>query len=76
MSIERLVVGYRPGDRRIQQLKDQHGLQTTPVRNCFGGCGYPVHFYSGGIDAARDKDAEVICTVCMDENRAEIMAAL
>lgn len=76
MSIERLVVGHRHGSRKIQKLADDFGIHCVAVRKCIAGCGYPVYFASGGIDAARDKDAEVICEECKAEFYADIVAEL
>ena len=75
-GIETLVVGYRPGDRRIHEIEDKFGLHFVAVRNCIGGCGYPVYFNSSGIDAARARDCQVICDQCMNENRADVIRAL
>lgn len=71
-----VVVGYRPGDRRILALADRYGIHTVAVRKCVAGCGYPVRFYSGGVDAARDRDAEVVCDECRQRYYPEIMADL
>lgn len=75
-GIERIVVGYRPGDRKVQYLKDTFGLEAIEVRKCFAGCGYPVSFFSGGLDAVRDRDAEVVCTVCKELYYPELVAEL
>lgn len=75
-GIGRIVVGYRPGDRRVQELRDTFGLEVREVRQCFAGCGYPVSFYSGGIDAVNERDAEVVCAECKAEFYPELMAAL
>jgi hypothetical protein len=75
-GIERIVVGYRPGDRKVAYLKEHYGLETIAVRPCIAGCGYPVSFYSGGLDAVRERDAEVVCTVCKDLYYPELMAEL
>ena len=72
MSIETLLIGYRPGDRRIHEIVDKYGIRFLAVRKCIGGCGYPVHFNASGLATARDRDADVICENCMNENRAEI----
>ena len=71
-----VVVGYRPGNRRVQELQDRFGLHTVAVRRCIAGCGYPVHFYSGGVDAAREKDSEVMCDVCYEHYRDQVVAEL
>lgn len=76
MSLETLVVGYRPGNRRILEITEKYGVQFLAVRQCIAGCGYPVHFNASGLAAARDKDAQVVCDVCMDRYRGEIEAAL
>lgn len=65
-GLERIVVGYRKGDRRMKLLEDTYGIHAVAVRNCMAGCGYPVYFYSGGIDAVRERDAEVVCDVCKE----------
>lgn len=75
-GLERIVVGYRPGSRRIQWLKDTYGLNAVAVRKCMAGCGYPVYFYSGGIDAVRERDAEVVCEECKQEHYADLMREL
>lgn len=75
-GIGRIVVGYRPGDRRVQRNRELYGLEVRMVRRCYAGCGYPVYFYSGGIDAVSEKDAEVVCTVCKDEFYPQLIAEL
>ena len=75
-GLERIVVGYRKGDRRVHQLEDVYGLHAVAVRNCMAGCGYPVVFYSGGIDAVRERDAEVICDVCKELYYGDLMREL
>lgn len=75
-GIERVVVGYRKGSRRVRELEDRFGLHAVAVRNCMAGCGYPVYFYSGGIDAVRERDAEVVCEECKALYYPEIMAEL
>lgn len=72
-GLGRIVVGYREGDRRMYKLRDQFGLEAVPVRRCMAGCGYPVYFYSGGIDAVREKDAEVVCMECKDQYYPDLM---
>lgn len=74
-SLGRVVVGYRPGDRRIQRVLDQE-LAVRETTRCAAGCGYPVLFAPSGYDAARHRDAEVICTVCYDIYKSEIQEAL
>lgn len=75
-GVGRLVVGYRPGSRRILENMERFGLEAHAVRKCFAGCGYPVLFYSGGIDAVNDRDAEVVCDVCKAEFYGDLMAEL
>lgn len=75
-GIGRIVVGYRPGNRKVQQLRDLYGLEVRQVRKCMAGCGYPVFFYSGGIDAVRERDAEVVCDVCKEQYYPELIAEL
>lgn len=75
-GIGRIVVGYRPGDRRVNRNRELYGLEPRVVRRCFAGCGYPVLFYSGGVDAISERDAEVVCSVCKDEFYPELMAEL
>lgn len=75
-GVGRIVVGYRPGDRRVLENRERFGLEPRLVRQCFGGCGYPVYFYSGGVDAVADRDAEVVCTVCRNEHYSELVEAL
>ncbi len=75
-GIERVVVGYRSHDRRKQRLLDQFGITTVATRKCMAGCGYVVYFFSGGIDAVRDRDAEVVCMECKEQFYPEIMAEL
>lgn len=75
-GIGRLVVGYRKGDRRVHQLRDDFGIHAVAVRKCIAGCGYPVYFFSGGIDAVREKDAEVICDECRQEHYGDLMAEI
>lgn len=72
-GIDRIVVGYRPGSRRIQWLRDTYGIHAVAVRKCMAGCGYPVHFFSGGIDAVSDRDAEVICEECKELYYADLL---
>jgi hypothetical protein len=73
-GLGRIVVGYRPGDRRILQLRDQFGIEAVEIRKCYAGCGYPVAFFSGGVDAVRDRDAEVVCTECKELYYPELLA--
>jgi hypothetical protein len=75
-GLGRVVVGYRQNDRRRHQLLDQYGITSVAVRNCAADCGYPVYFFSGGIDAVRDRDAEVICDECRQRYYPEILADL
>lgn len=75
-GIGRIVVGYRPGDRRVNRNRELHGLEPREVRKCFAGCGYPVLFYSGGVDAVSDRDAEVVCSECKERYYPELMAEL
>lgn len=75
-GIGRIVVGYRPGSRRIQLLRDRYGLEAVAVRKCYAGCGYPVHFYSGGVQAVTERDAEVVCQECRDEFYPHLLAEL
>lgn len=76
MSLGRIVVGYRPGDRRVQRNRELFGLEPRVVRKCMAGCGYPVFFYSGGVDAVSERDAEVVCSVCKEQFYPELMAEL
>lgn len=71
-----IVVGHREGSRRVQELADKFGIHCVKVRYCMAGCGYPVYFASGGIDAIREKDSEVVCTECKEQYYPEIMADL
>jgi hypothetical protein len=75
-GLERIVVGHRKGSRKVQMLEDQFGLHAVAVRNCMAGCGYPVYFYSGGIDAVRERDAEVVCEECRQQYYPELMAEI
>ena len=75
-GVGRIVVGYRPGDRRVLENAERFGLEAHVVRKCYAGCGYPVLFYSGGVDAVHDRDAEVVCTVCKEEFYGDLMAEL
>lgn len=75
-GIGRIVVGYRPGDRRVNRNRELYGLEPRVVRQCMAGCGYPVLFYSGGVDAVSERDAEVVCTVCKEQYYPELMAEL
>ena len=70
----RVVVGYRHNDRRRYRLLDLYGITSVPVRKCMAGCGYDVYFYSGGIDAVREKDAEVVCDECRQRYYHHILA--
>ena len=63
-GIGRIVVGHREGSRKVYELADLYGINCVAVRKCYAGCGYPVYFASGGIDAVRERDAEVICEEC------------
>ena len=72
-GIGRIVVGHREGSREIHRLADLYGLQAVKVRKCMAGCGYPVYFYSGGIDAIRERDAEVVCVECKQQYYPELM---
>ena len=73
-GIGRIVVGYRPGSRRIQWLRDSYGIHSVAVRKCYAGCGYPVHFFSGGVDAVRERDAEVVCEECRQLYYPDLLA--
>lgn len=75
-GVGRIVVGYRPGDRRVIENLERFGLEAHAVRKCYAGCGYPVLFYSGGVDAVNDRDAEVVCTVCKEEFYGDLIAEL
>ncbi len=75
MGLGRVVVGYRPGDRRIQRALDQGETVRETIR-CGAGCGYPVLFVMSGYDAAKNRDAVPICDPCYQENKAEIQEAL
>ena len=75
-GLGRVVVGYRGNDRRRLRLLDEHGLHSVAIRKCMAGCGYDVFFFSGGVDAVRDRDAEVVCTECKELYYPEIMAEL
>lgn len=72
-GLERIVVGYRKGSRRVAWLEDTFGLHAVAVRKCMAGCGYPVYFYSGGVDAVRERDAEVVCEECRDLYYADLI---
>ena len=74
-GLGRVVVGYRKGDRRIHQLEDQ-GQPVRETTRCAAGCGYPVYYVASGYDAARSRDAEVICSECYETYKAEIQEAL
>lgn len=71
-----IVVGHREGSRRVRELADRYGIHCVMVRKCMAGCGYPVYFASGGVDAIREKDAEVVCTECKERYYPEIMTEL
>lgn len=75
-GLGRIVVGYRPGDRRVQKNREQFGLEPRMIRNCMAGCGYPVYFYSGGVDAISERDAEVVCSECKERYYPELMAEI
>lgn len=75
-GIGRIVVGYRPGDRRVQRNRDLFGLEPRVIRQCYAGCGYPVFFYSGGVDAVSERDAEVVCAECKDVYYPQLIAEL
>lgn len=57
-------------------LADQFGIHCVAVRNCMAGCGYPVYFASGGIDAVVERDAEVICEECKEQYYPQLIAEL
>lgn len=73
MSLERLIVGYPEGDRRIATLWEEHGRQALPHRGCIA-CGVLVYFVESGQDAIRSRDPEVVCDRCWQdpEQRAAI----
>lgn len=75
-GLERIVVGYRAGDRRVLENRELYGLEPRVVRQCYAGCGYPVYFYSGGVDAVSDRDAEVVCVECKTLYYPDLIAAL
>lgn len=72
-GIGRIVIGHREGSRKVAYLRDTYGLRAVAVRKCYAGCGYPVYFYSGGVDAIRDRDAEVVCEECGHLYYADLM---
>lgn len=72
-GLERIVVGHREGSRKVAYLKDTFGLHAVAVRKCMAGCGYPVYFYSGGIAAVAERDAEVVCEECKELYYADLM---
>lgn len=74
-GVGRIVVGYRPDHRRVLENRRHFGLEPREVRRCYS-CGSPVLFYSGGVDAVAERDAEVVCTVCKEAHYPELMAAL
>lgn len=75
-GLGRLVVGYRKHDRRRLRLIDEHGVQSVAVRKCVAGCGYPVYFVQSGLDAARTRDAEVICDECYQQHKDQVQDEL
>jgi hypothetical protein len=75
-GIGRVVVGYRAHDRRRLRLLDEFGIHSVAIRKCMAGCGYEVYFFSGGVDAVRDRDAEVVCDECRQLYYPQIMAEL
>lgn len=75
-GLERVLVGYREGDRQIKRLKDEHGLTAVMIKRCVAGCGYPVYFVPSGVDAYMTRDPEVICDVCYPLYKNQIMAEL
>lgn len=64
--IERIIVGYREGDRRIAQLWDEHGHRALPHKGCIS-CDALTYFVESGQDAIRDRDPEPICDVCWND---------
>ena len=75
-SLGRVVVGYRKQDRRRYLLEREQGLSSVETTTCAAGCGYPVFFVRSGYDAARFRDAEVICDDCYQRYKPEIQEAL
>lgn len=75
-GLGRIVVGYRANDRRRLKLLDEFGINSVPIRKCIAGCGYDVYFYSGGVDAVRERDAEVVCDECRQRYYPELMAEI
>ena len=75
-GIGRIVVGYRPGDRRVNRNRELYGLEPRVIRSCMAGCGYPVFFYSGGVDAVSERDAEVVCSECRERYYPDLIAEL
>lgn len=71
-----VVVGYREGNRQIQRLKDEHGLDAVECGKCIAGCNYPVYFVLSGRDAIRYRDAQIMCDECYDLYEAQIEAEL
>ncbi len=76
MSLERVIVGYRKGDRRIYRLEHEHGQIAVQVAYCAAGCGYPVHFVKSGQDAYMVRDPEVVCEPCYERYKDDIHAEL
>lgn len=76
-GLGRVVVGYRDTQRqKLHELEHAHGLRAIATTQCVAGCGYVVKFVPSGYDAARYRDAVVICEPCYKENPDAVQAAL
>jgi hypothetical protein len=74
-GLERVVVGYRKGDRRIYRLEHEHGQIAVRVGKC-ASCGWPTHFVKSGQDAYMQRDPEILCEECYKRYERDIVAEL
>ena len=74
-GLERVIVGYRKGDREIHRLEDEYGQRAVFVSYC-ASCGWPTHFVKSGQDAYMTRDPVVLCTECFARHKDQVIAEL
>ena len=74
-GLERVIVGYRKGDRRVYRLADEHGQHAVEVGKCVS-CGWPTMFVKSGQDAYMLRDPEILCEECYERHHDDVMAEL
>jgi hypothetical protein len=75
-SLGRVLVGYRHNDRRRLTIERDYGVHYVAIRKCAADCGYDVYFNASGLDAAHNRDPEVLCEECASLYHRELKAEL